>query len=122
MIRRPPRSTRTDTLFPYTTLFRSVHRRHLRSIGAGADRKALAAAVGAELMVDIMLVELVARELVGAAFQPELIDGDEGEEKALAAAVRAVAAHRRVRNIALDRVAYRAATAAALICHSRPPD
>src|SRR3546814_3191756 len=29
MIRRPPRSTRTDTLFPYTTLFRS----------AGADRR-----------------------------------------------------------------------------------
>src|SRR3546814_14975493 len=33
MIRRPPRSTRTDTLFPYTTLFRSRcrgadHRRH----------------------------------------------------------------------------------------------
>src|SRR3546814_1327022 len=25
MIRRPPRSTRTDTLFPYTTLFRSCH-------------------------------------------------------------------------------------------------
>src|SRR3546814_11961913 len=25
MIRRPPRSTRTDTLFPYTTLFRPVH-------------------------------------------------------------------------------------------------
>src|SRR3546814_15500008 len=24
MIRRPPRSTRTDTLFPYTTLFRSI--------------------------------------------------------------------------------------------------
>src|SRR3546814_20603769 len=30
MIRRPPRSTRTDTLFPYTTLFRST--------GAGAVR------------------------------------------------------------------------------------
>src|SRR3546814_9724641 len=30
MIRRPPRSTRTDTLFPYTTLFRShrIQRRH----------------------------------------------------------------------------------------------
>src|SRR3546814_7752642 len=27
MIRRPPRSTRTDTLFPYTTLFRSRDRR-----------------------------------------------------------------------------------------------
>src|SRR3546814_6430442 len=26
MIRRPPRSTRTDTLFPYTTLFRSLCR------------------------------------------------------------------------------------------------
>src|SRR3546814_14026665 len=26
MIRRPPESTRTDTLFPYTTLFRSSHR------------------------------------------------------------------------------------------------
>src|SRR3546814_6888503 len=32
MIRRPPRSTRTDTLFPYTTLFRSlrVAPRHAR--------------------------------------------------------------------------------------------
>src|SRR3546814_15911636 len=28
MIRRPPRSTRTDTLFPYTTLFRSGDHRH----------------------------------------------------------------------------------------------
>src|SRR3546814_5840947 len=28
MIRRPPRSTRTDTLFPYTTLFRSVVQKH----------------------------------------------------------------------------------------------
>src|SRR3546814_15949091 len=30
MIRRPPRSTRTDTLFPYTTLFRSEHGKHVR--------------------------------------------------------------------------------------------
>src|SRR3546814_6437885 len=29
MIRRPPRSTRTDTLFPYTTLFRSAERERL---------------------------------------------------------------------------------------------
>src|SRR3546814_20688382 len=28
MIRRPPRSTRTDTLFPYTTLFRSPRQPH----------------------------------------------------------------------------------------------
>src|SRR3546814_17055272 len=32
MLRRPPRSTRTDTLFPYTTLFRS-DKMHARSIG-----------------------------------------------------------------------------------------
>src|SRR3546814_5468349 len=31
MIRRPPRSTRTDTLFPYTTLFRSGLRRQARA-------------------------------------------------------------------------------------------
>src|SRR3546814_13729043 len=29
MIRRPPRSTRTDTLFPYTTLFRSLCHHHI---------------------------------------------------------------------------------------------
>src|SRR3546814_16783422 len=29
MIRRPPRSTRTDPLFPYTTLFRSISARSL---------------------------------------------------------------------------------------------
>src|SRR3546814_13248628 len=29
MIRRPPRSKRTDTLFPYTTLFRSLVKHHL---------------------------------------------------------------------------------------------
>src|SRR3546814_12655097 len=42
MIRRPPRSTRTDTLFPYTTLFRSAgqsrHRRGLVSAHAIHDR------------------------------------------------------------------------------------
>src|SRR3546814_8176093 len=35
MIRRPPRSTRTDTLFPYTTLFRSARRRLHRGPVAG---------------------------------------------------------------------------------------
>src|SRR3546814_3130279 len=34
MIRRPPRSTRTDTLFPYTTLFRSILEHQLTSVGA----------------------------------------------------------------------------------------
>src|SRR3546814_3940216 len=34
MIRRPPRSTRTDTLFPYTTLFRSTLKKGFRHIYA----------------------------------------------------------------------------------------
>src|SRR3546814_3406748 len=43
MIRRPPRSTRTDTLFPYTTLFRSTRWRSpavrpRRTDGHGPDR------------------------------------------------------------------------------------
>src|SRR3546814_5619372 len=38
MIRRPPRSTRTDTLFPYTTLFRSPHITEL-IFAAGAGDK-----------------------------------------------------------------------------------
>src|SRR3546814_7612023 len=38
MIRRPPRSTRTDTLFPYTTLFRSVGSRHRRRRRSMPDR------------------------------------------------------------------------------------
>src|SRR3546814_1285420 len=38
MIRRPPRSTRTDTLFPYTTLFRS--RRRQAEVDADMDRQA----------------------------------------------------------------------------------
>src|SRR6056297_3803279 len=45
MLRRPPRSTRTDTLFPYTTLFRSrrparpPHGRDRRRARAGPDHR-----------------------------------------------------------------------------------
>src|SRR3546814_2221233 len=35
MIRRPPRSTRTDTLFPYTTLFRSDRRQDVALLRVG---------------------------------------------------------------------------------------
>src|SRR3546814_3131388 len=40
MIRRPPRSTRTDTLFPYTTLFRSRDV-EARPLGGGRARVSL---------------------------------------------------------------------------------
>src|SRR3546814_14864224 len=57
MIRRPPRSTRTDTLFPYTTLFRSYQHQRLRfgigihSIGpaVGFDFSVSKAAGGGEV-------------------------------------------------------------------------
>src|SRR3546814_17419426 len=45
MIRRPPRSTRTDTLFPYTTLFRSIE-------GAGIEPCLLVAMFVAERIAD----------------------------------------------------------------------
>src|SRR3546814_4814348 len=41
MIRRPPRSTRTDTLFPYTTLFRSVGRVPAHGVLRRVDRRDL---------------------------------------------------------------------------------
>src|SRR3546814_6077574 len=41
MIRRPPRSTRTDTLFPYTTLFRSAGRSMAEACGRQAGSDAL---------------------------------------------------------------------------------
>src|SRR3546814_11653449 len=37
MIRRPPRSTRTDTLFPYTTLFRSAEKNARSAAERGGD-------------------------------------------------------------------------------------
>src|SRR3546814_12685728 len=52
MIRRPPRSTRTDTLFPYTTLFRSVD-----------DSLQLAARQAAAQQTDADLVETVQKIL-----------------------------------------------------------
>src|SRR3546814_6320761 len=64
MIRRPPRSTRTDTLFPYTTLFRS------RAAGPGEtlapeDAEALAPLLGpasARLALDRSALDRHSRE------------------------------------------------------------
>src|SRR3546814_16373473 len=59
MIRRPPRSTRTDTLFPYTTLFRSL-------LGAGWRNSAYRPArYRSSLSADI-------RRLMAGGFQIEI--------------------------------------------------
>src|SRR3546814_9617741 len=50
MIRRPPRSTRTDTLFTYTTLFRSDRGRGRPAVGVADARRRLRSAGGCALL------------------------------------------------------------------------
>src|SRR3546814_21160085 len=49
MIRRPPRSTRTDTLFPYTTLFRSARITDIPPRAITRDRKIIVPAASARV-------------------------------------------------------------------------
>src|SRR3546814_12918180 len=58
MLRRPPRSTRTDTLFPYTTLFRSrprmrcaIVRRNLERAGPHPETGSAGASLGSNIAV-----------------------------------------------------------------------
>src|SRR3546814_1594701 len=46
MIRRPPRSTRTDTLFPYTTLFRSTNHSSFRLLAVSLNHSGLLKSMG----------------------------------------------------------------------------
>src|SRR3546814_3165750 len=62
MIRRPPRSTRTDTLFPYTTLFRSV--------GLGDRNRQLARQQAGERLAE------VGRHQVGVGDPPDVAQVD----------------------------------------------
>src|SRR3546814_20922552 len=60
MIRRPPRSTRTDTLFPYTTLFRSAQQfacLFIRSRGGGYDD------IHASHLIDAVIVDFRKNDL-----------------------------------------------------------
>src|SRR3546814_1633164 len=60
MIRRPPRSTRTDTLFPYTTLFRSALCRlhHILRTHAASNEKDPGKSAGAVLWPEGLTVEI----------------------------------------------------------------
>src|SRR3546814_9705556 len=60
MIRRPPRSTRTDTLFPYTTLFRSVRDariEHGQIVARAMGREAPAGAAALHADGDLLAVD-----------------------------------------------------------------
>src|SRR3546814_17675295 len=81
MIRRPPRSTRTDTLFPYTTLFRSqviceVDARHLRlaaavhpAVDGRLPRVERARGRGIELAPPRIELSRIGRAAIGAALK-----------------------------------------------------
>src|SRR3546814_8228046 len=60
MIRRPPRSTRTDTLFPYTTLFRSV----VKAVN-NSNRKTVKRMISATL--DVMIGQISPKLVLNAA-------------------------------------------------------
>src|SRR3546814_3662022 len=62
MLRRPPRSTRTDTLFPYTTLFRFGARQD--DVGAPGAGIAMAALVDHEGRTELRGVDLVGAEQI----------------------------------------------------------
>src|SRR3546814_9330266 len=84
MIRRPPRSTRTDTLFPYTTLFRS------RSGIAEVHPPGVAGEAHAAVEVDRAVIDR-ARDLVGAAVVGEGIVEEERPAERTRALARFVA-------------------------------
>src|SRR3546814_13065393 len=63
MIRRPPRSTRTDTLFPYTTLFRSLEHEKLLS-----EYQEILTQIGELIRIltnPVRLMEVIREELEG---------------------------------------------------------
>src|SRR3546814_10956352 len=66
MIRRPPRSTRTDTLFPYTTLFRSL-RVEEGSLGMGVGHLEKPAALPPGVQQDAV-ISRVANEISDKGF------------------------------------------------------
>src|SRR3546814_14290413 len=70
MIRRPPGSTRTDTLFPYTTLFRSLLDAEVgeeRADGLGCHRRPPVGVQGELPSGDLLFVDGVSDELFGQA-------------------------------------------------------
>src|SRR3546814_14792562 len=79
MIRRPPRSTRTDTLFPYTTLFRSRRSIQPRSAQISAPRSCVGADMGSgrfrdslEYLVDLLFQRRGIERLDDVAVHPGL--------------------------------------------------
>src|SRR3546814_20025927 len=77
MIRRPPRSKLTDTLFPYTTLFRSPAGRPAMSRSA-ACFCCCGGSIGADILRRLVAIDFVefAERLAGVGLAPELAQRD----------------------------------------------
>src|SRR3546814_18469111 len=84
MLRRPPRSTRTDTLFPYTTLFRSAGEK-LQPLGEAAEHGQrlgdVLVRVDAELLEIVVFVLHLLILHEGAIFAFRHADGVEQDRK-----------------------------------------
>src|SRR3546814_5244882 len=77
MIRRPPRSTRTDTLFPYTTLFRSSLEKALRRLLVlrGTELLRNRQQIGCITFTNVAKDEIASRVQAHPAVRPETIHG-----------------------------------------------
>src|SRR3546814_9972187 len=76
MVRRPPRSTRTDTLFPYTTLFRSTVTEAIPMVqeskggfGRTASRVGIAGAIALGAVASGLLLSRSGRRLLGEVWE-----------------------------------------------------
>src|SRR3546814_10287603 len=113
MIRRPPRSTRTDTLFPYTTLFRSIQLDDLRQQIEQDVRLAVATAANTREQVRAALSarDLAERELElardrfsnGVADNVDVVRAQASLARARAQSIAAQAAYQQARGNQIGR-------------------
>src|SRR3546814_267905 len=98
MILRPPRSTRTDTLFPYTTLFRS------ELFAAQAERIVATAGVAGQQRTDLLqnLVTAVMAMGVVDALEVVDIDGEHAEGVVRLARVKHFLGHHHRQELAVE--------------------
>src|SRR3546814_16703756 len=77
MIRRPPRSTRTDTLFPYTTLFRSDEDGVARLCSGDAEQTDPGGAAGQPHIVEEGLRRHAAAQRFGGQLEGRHVEADD---------------------------------------------
>src|SRR3546814_6917218 len=97
MIRRPPRSTRTDTLFPYTTLFRS--HRSLLADGAICRRRGRGAGIAPAALPPCRRSRRLGRQFPRADPAQRRLPGDRGRRSVRRSARSPALSHGRWRGL-----------------------